>query len=439
LQADIAAKLRDRASASVIVRPLLFIGYGLVAALATLGADAFLGHEFVPAWLRFEAGAARMLFTTLAGAMLTLAGITFWVRAAAVQMAASQFTARVVQGFLHDWFQQSMMGFLLGIFAYLVVVLRAIPPSGDDVPQVAVIGGVALAAAAVLAVLGAIRNGVESMQAGELARRITDDTVERIRLYHPPLPPRREPRALREPPTRVGHVVRATGSGWVQEIREGRILGSLPHDAIVRLEVRIGLFVKQGRALCTVWTDETMWLDTDERIRRAVRLGHARTTQHDIHYGLQQLVDVARGSLTHGTADPGAAYETIVQLEIVLRELLSRELPPTTYLDHAGRQMIRRRDYSIDDYVRVAFDQLRTVAAPHPVVTIALLEAIGALVAELHQAGRGDRVAPLIEQARLTVRASERADLLDADLAHVRSVAHRHGLVGPGSHQPAHP
>lgn len=420
----------ERVRASIFTRPLLFVALGLTVALALLGLDAITGERAVPPWLRFETEVARSLLNTLAGATLTIAGITFWVRAAAVQMAAGQFTPRVVQGFLHDWFQQSMMGLLLGIFTYQIVVLRALPAgSVAPPPHLSVLGGIVLAGGSVLAVLWAIRNGVESMQAGELARRITDDTLDRIRRRHPVQLSQRAERSVGDVPAGAGHVVRARASGWVQEIDEGRVLDLLSDRAIVRLEVRVGLWVRAGRGLCTIWSDEGVWLDIEPRVRRAFRLARSRTTRNDIHYGLQQLADVARGSLVHGTADPGAANEVILHLEMILRELLQRDLPPVVYVDGRGRQMIRRRDYSIDDYVAVAFDELRLAAAPHPTVAVTLLDVIGTLVAELEQGQRRERALPLVAQAQRLLAACEHAGLLEGDLARVRSVAERHGLA----------
>ena len=419
----------ERVSESILVRPLLFVVAGVVAALALLGLDLLVGPDAVPGWLRFDAAIARTLFATLAGATLTIAGITFWVRAAAVQMAAGQFTPRVVQGFLHDWFQQSMMGLLLGIFSYLVVVLRTLPEAGGTVPHLAVLAGVVLSGASVLAVLVAIRNGVQSMQAGELARRITDLTLRRISQQHPSRAPHHRSFHVTDLPEGPGYVVRAATSGWVQDIDEGRILEALDASATVRLEVRVGLFVRESRPLCRIWSGEGIWLDVEPKLRSAIRLGRVRTTRNDIHYGVQQLADVARGCLTQGTADPGAANEVIVHLEIVLRELLRRDLPPVAYADDEGRRMIRRRDYSIEDYVAVAYNELRLVAASYPTSAIALLDSIGALASEVEHSDRSDRARPLRAQGRLALAACERAGLLDEDLAQVRSVAVRHGLV----------
>lgn len=435
------ATLRQRTRDSMLVRPLLFIVAGVVFGHVSLAVDVALGRDALPTWLQFPAGTARLLLITLAGATLTVAGITFWVRAASVQLAAAQYSPRVVHGFLQDWFQQSMMGLLVGFFAFMVSVLRVMPDVGatvgidvEAVPDVSVLACILLAGGSVLVVLVAIRNSVRSMQPGELARRITDQTIDQIMASHRRATEDSEAGTLdREAPAGPGLIVRATGSGWVQGIDADSLLRALPEGTVLRLEVRVGLFVGRGRQLCTVWVPT----DLDDRIidhlRDAIHLGRTRTMSQDIHYGIQQLVDVAHGSLSQGTADAASAYEVIVHLEMVLRELLLRELPATVTVDILGRRLLRPREYTFFDYVAEAFDRLRLVAALHPTVVIALLESLGALVADLRAAGHERRVAPLLRQAALVLQAAEAAGHLDEDLAALRRVAARMELASAAS------
>jgi uncharacterized membrane protein len=429
--------LHTRAQDSMLVRPLLFIVAGLVLAQVSLAIDLALGPDAAPTWLQFPAGTARALLITLAGATLTVAGITFWVRAASVQLAAAQYSPRVVHGFLQDWFQQSMMGLLVGFFAFIVSVLRVMPDVGasvgidvEAVPDFSVLACVLLAGGSVLVVLVAIRNSVRSMQPGELARRITDQTVEQIQSTHRPAGVDAEAGDLAlDRPLGGGLIVRATGHGWVQDLDVRGLLGALPEGAIVRLDVRVGLFVVRGRQLCTIWGAGELDDRVIEHLRDSIRLGRSRTMAQDIHYGIQQLVDVAHGSLSQGTADAGSAYEVIAHIEMVLRELLLRELPATETVDALDRRLLRPREYTFFDYVGEAFDRLRLAAAPHPTVVIALLESVGTLVTDLRAAGHQRRVAPLLRQAGLIIAAAEAAGHLEEDLVVIRRVAARARLV----------
>lgn len=409
---------------SLFIRPAVFVAGGIVLCLVTLALDETVVGALLPSFLHFSSETSRALLGTLAGAMLTLAGITFWVRASSVQLAAGQFSTRVVHGFLEDWFQQSIMGLLLGIFAYIVGVFRVIPAGGfADPPQLSVNVALALAGGSVLVILHAIRNAVQSMQVDQLARRITDETVDRIHELHPaaealpaqalPAPP---------PPLRRGTVIRAVSSGWVQRLDEAAMLAELPGHVIVRMEVRVGLFVLRGRPVCTVWGTD---LDeaTIARIRSRVRLSRSRTTGPDIESGVQQLVDLVVGSLAHGLADVTSVHEVLAHLEMVFAELSYRQLPPKSYTDERGRLVLRPREFSWGDYVRAAFDRLRRAGSPYPDVTVALLQLLGTLARDLEAAGRPDRASALWRQVRMAVEASEAANLFGDDLDWVREVA----------------
>ena len=411
---------------SLFVRPAVFVAAGIALGVLTLALDESVVGTLVPSFMHFSSETARALLGTLAGAMLTLAGITFWVRAASVQLAAGQFSARVVHGFLEDWFQQSIMGLLLGIFAYIVGVFRVIPAGGvTDPPQLSVNLALALAGGSVLVILHAIRNAVQSMQVDQLARRITHQTVERIQRLHPveespaahvlPLPP---------PPVSRGTVVRATSSGWVQRLDEEALLAGLPEQVTVRLEVRVGLFVIRGRPICTVWGAE---LDaaTVAAIRASIRLGRGRPTGPDIEYGIQQLVDLAVGSLSHGLSDVTSVQEVLAHIEVVFAELSWRQLPPKSYTDGQGRIVLRPHEFSYNDYVRAAFERLRRAGSAFPDVTVALLRLVGTLARDLDTVGRYDRAGALWRQLHKLVETAEAANLFADDLDWIREVASR--------------
>lgn len=412
---------------SLFIRPAAFVAGGVALCAVTLAVDASALGALVPSVLHFSAETARTLLGTLAGAMLTLAGITFWVRAASVQLAAGQFSNRVVHGFLEDWFQQSIMGLLLGIFAYIVGVFRVIPAAGGlaDPPQLSINLAVALAGGSVLVILHAIRNAVQSMQVEQLARRITDATVERIVL----LPFVAEPMPVQAlppppPPLRRGTVIRATSSGWVHRVDETEMLAHLPGHVTVRLEVRVGLFVLRGRPVCTVWGAD---LDaaTVTQVRSRIRLGRNRPTGSDIESGIQQLVDLVVGSLSHGLSDTTGAHEVLAHLEMVLAELSCRKLPSQGYTDGRGRLVLRSREFTWSDYVRAAFDRLRRATRPFPEITSGMVTMLGTLARDLEAAGHPDRAAPLWRQMRMAVEASEVGNLFADDLQSIHEAAER--------------
>jgi uncharacterized membrane protein len=422
-------QLPSRVRDSLLVRPVLFVSVGLGLAAACLWLDATLGPGTLPAWVRFDPESARILYATLAGALLTVAGITFWVRSATVALAAGQFSANVVMGFLEDWFQQSVMSLMLGLFAYTVAVFRVIRP-GDPAgaPDLSVLVGIVLAASSVVFVMGAIRNAVRSMYSGSLGRRISDVTVQRIRTTLPMEEREAPPAPHVDPPSAPSVRVRATASGWIGGIDEATLLTALPAGAVVQLEVRVGLYAIEGRPLAQVWTDGVDEARVEALVREAVTIGR-RTVTEDIEFGVQQLVDLAIGSLVGTTADVTSAYEVVQHLELVLWELGRRRLPPRASIDDEGRTLIRARHITYDDYVRLALERLRRTAVTYPTVSGAVIVSASEVARDLDEAGFGRRAAALRRQVELVLDATRRSDIVADDLARLERLATRRGAT----------
>jgi hypothetical protein len=86
---------------------------------------------------------------------------------------------------------------------------------------------------------------------------------------------------------------------------------------------------------------------------------------------------------------------------------------------------------SRDDVVGLAFDELRRSAAPHPTVSVYLLEAIDLIRQALVLEGLGARAEPLERQADLIARGTEMVDdLLAEDRDVVRRAHERRGGTG---------
>lgn len=418
------AEFRDRLRDSLLLRPILFVLAGLVLAWLALAIDD-LAPGLLPSGLRFGVESARLLYVTLAGALLTVAGLTFWVRSASVSLAASQYSARVVSGFLEDFYQQSMMSIMLGLFAYVVAVFRALPLARAQPPHFAVLVGIVLSAGSIVVVMGAIRNAVRSMHPGQLARSITDVTLLRIRSFAPRqrrTGDRSDRPRLADLPTRAGMLIRVGRSGFVQSIDEQAIAAAVPPGTTVLLRVRVGLFVLEHRPVMRVWADG----DVDQAgLRDAVRIGRHRILALDAEFGLQQLVDIAVGSLVnHG--DVGSAFEVLQHIEMVLRELAGRDLPTQDSVLADGTRIVRERAFTFEDYVALAFDRFRRAGAGHPSVLAPMMTSAALLAEDLEEEGRVVRAEVLRRQIPLILATAEASmELVDADLDRLRARAAR--------------
>lgn len=413
---------------SLFFLPALFVVAAVILAQSMLALDERLSLESVPTFLRFTVDSARELLSTVAGATITVTGIVFALTALSVQLASSQFSPRVVRGFLRDRFAQTAIGFMAATFTYSLVVLRAVRTPGGDgssvVPNLSAGLALILAVGVVIVILAYVDHTAQSLQATQLIGNITRGTVALVAkrfpgvgdgVDQPPAPPG---------PATGGTRVDTPHSGWLQQVSEDDLLDALPPGATVRVEVRVGSFVHTGRRLCTLWADRQV----DDggphpRITRAFAIGRVRTMQQDVAFGIRQLVDIALRALSTGINDATTAYECIVHLGEVVFEILRRDLPPAVRHGEDGRCVLRPGELTHDGYVGRAFDQIRTNAVSMPDLCVALLRTLGSVAAELEDMGLGDRIQPLARQARLVVAGATASDPLPEDLALVHEAA----------------
>src|SRR5690606_547652 len=105
--------------------------------------------EDYPRLLGADADSSRILLSTIAGSIVTVAGVTFSITVLVMAQAAYQYTPRILRNFLRDRQSQIVLGVLIGVFVYCLVVMHAIRTEPDLVPSLAVLAGVVLALFAV--------------------------------------------------------------------------------------------------------------------------------------------------------------------------------------------------------------------------------------------------------------------------------------------------
>lgn len=426
--------VRLRAASDGVRNSLFFVpGFcvilGVALAAGMLAVDRRMDLQSVPSVLRFTVESARELLGTVAAAIITVAGIVFALTGLSVQLASSQFSPRVVRGFLRDRNAQFSIGFMVGTFTYSLVVLRAVRSvdEGDDVvPALSTALALGLAVAAVVVIVGFVSRTANRLQSSHLIRSVADETLRTVAREMPESGQGNDGfSAPAQPSPAPGLRVRARSTGWVGQISPGEIGDLLPPNGVARVEVQVGQFVHPGRRLCTVWGETDDREGIERRMNRAFAVGISRTMQQDIGFGIRQIVDIALRALSPGINDPTTAHECIVHLGAISYEILRRDLPPTEVHGDDGRLVILSEQPSHADLVDSAFDEIRQSAVSLPNLAAALVETLAELSDDL--AGEGildsDRTEPLRRQARLLVAGVEKASPLAEDAARVRDAA----------------
>lgn len=374
--------------------------------------------------LVFGGGAdgARGLLSSIAGSMITVAGVTFSITIVALQLASSQLSPRVLRNFMRDRRSQIVLGAFIGAFTYTILVLRSIRVELDGVdafvPSVAVSVGILFALLALGMFVFFIHHIANRIQLGTIVANIAEETTDQVEQDWPEEDENgAPPRIPSEPPG----VVTATDSGYLQLVDMEELTEIATRDRLlVRLEVRPGAWVQEGAPLYSVWPSSAANDKLTEILNAQVSLGPQRSIEQDAAFGVRQLVDVALKAISPGINDPTSASDCINRLGQILSAVGNRFPPRWTHRDaeHAERLLIPAADW--DELVGLAFDQLRQYSAGSADVSISTVDTLRTVA----QAVPANRHPALARQVRLVGESAGTIDLV-ADRQRVEDAVRR--------------
>ena len=427
-------KLWEDLRSSLWFIPALIVAGAVALAVGLIEVEAFSSREQLAGrWpLVFGAGAegSRGLLSTIAGSMITVAGVTFSITVVALTLASSQYTSRILRNFVRNRANQTVLGVFVGVFAYCVVVLRTIR-SGDEgafVPGVAVLGAVVLAFVAIGFLIFFIHHIAASLQAASIIESVATETLHAVdRLFPDPMGEAAAGRGGEEqepaPAPETWAVIPATKSGYVQGIDADALFElASERDVVVRMEKGIGEFVIDSCPLVSV----SGMSPNDETIRTlnaAYSVDRYRTVHQDAGYGIQQIVDVALKALSPGINDTTTAINCVDYLGSILARLAVRRIESPSRSD-AGRLRVINRGPTFPVLLADAFDQIRQNAEGNVAVLKRLLQVLATVAGRTSDERRRQA---LRQQADLVVETAERSVPLAHDRATIlaaRSAMH---------------
>jgi len=400
--------------------PVLMVAGAVGLAFGTVALEAptraWLGERWI--WtLGGGAEGASAVLATIAGSMITIAGVVFSMTLVALSLTSSQFGPRMLRGFMRDTTTQLVLGTFVSTFLYCLIVLRTIRRTEEVVfvPQLSVSFGVLLAVLSVGVLIYFIHHVSVSIQANEIIARVSAELLQGIdRLF--PAEIGRGVRDVERPPPDDGFLQRfaaeagtapAAKDGYVRFIDGDALMAlAVAQDVVLRLERKPGHYVVAGHPLVLVWPRDRLDESLVEGIQLAFAIGTQRTSGQDIEFAIHQLVEIALRALSPGLNDPYTAIVCLDHLSSALCRLADLE-PPSSYRhDAEGRLRLIAPPMSFPGIVDAALNQIRQDGRSNVAVTIRLLETI-AVVAR--SARREEDRAALQRHAEMVARGAGEA------------------------------
>ncbi len=357
---------------------------------------------------------ARTLLATVAGSVITIAGVAFSITIVALTLASSQFGPRLLKNFMKDMGNQVVLGTLIATFLYCLLVLGAIRENGDTifVPHISVVVGLLLTLTSMGVFIFFIHHISVSIHADTVVAGVSKELKASINLLFPEKMGKSSP--PHDPPLEevlpsgfkrdsIGIV--SMGSGYLQAIDNPGVMAlANKQDVLIQLLYRPGEFIVEGEIIGKIWPPGRVTEALIKDLQGAFLLGSHRTEEQDIEFAIHQLVEVALRALSPGINDPFTAISCIDRLGDALTLLSGRILPSCRRYDEEHILRVITYPLTVDGIFDAAFNQLRQYGCKSVAVGLRLLEVFSLIAqntdnAQVHHALR--RHAGMVNEAMI--------------------------------------
>lgn len=299
------------------------------------------------------ADGAREVLSTVAGAMITVAGVIFSVTVVALTLASQQFGPRLLRNFMQDRGNQVVLGTFISIHLFCLIVLRAVrgEDAGGFVPHLSVSIALALALVAAGVLIYFFHHVTSSIRASSVIAKVAfelDQTIDRLFPECVRQPGPSSDRSLPAPdPFPDDHIrgsiqIHSVENGYLQLVEtEALVSLAARHDFTIRLDCRPGDFVTNGTAIATIFPTAHLPGEVKEVVNDSFVLGDERTVVQDVLFPAQQLTEIAIRALSPSMNDPSTALACIDRLGAAFIRLGRRTIPsPYRYDDECRLRLI---------------------------------------------------------------------------------------------------
>jgi uncharacterized membrane protein len=383
--------------------PMIYVAASVVCGLTLPRIEAAYLGSHTP---NLSVASAQAYLSAAASGMMSLTAIVFAMAFIMVQFSAIAYSPRLVIWFIRDQAVFHSLGIFAATFIYALFALAWIDRGATGVVPLLspMLVGVMLIVSVLL--FSRLMQRLVDLQItdvlhliGDKGREVIDAMFERTDVsvgVASELAKRAAERARLAAATQT-----LTYSG------KPRTIAELEVDALVRLARQGNATVVMICAVGDTLVEGTVLMQVHggqlpDKVR-AIRLERERAFEQDPKYPIRLLVDIAIKALSPAVNDPTTAVQTIDQIEDLLRRLGNRALDTGYATDAAGIVRLVYPMPTWEDYLTLAFDEIRQYGATSIQVLRRLRSALVDLAASMANTERADVVRQYIEQLDLDI------------------------------------
>jgi uncharacterized membrane protein len=344
--------------------PMIYVGVSVVCGLTLPRIE----HAYLAGVLRVDlsVSSAQAYLSAAASGMMALTGVIFAMAFVMVQFSAIAYSPRLVLWFARDRLLFHSLGAFAATFIYALFTLAWIDRGGSG--AVPAFSGLLVAILLIVSMLlfAILVQRLIDLQItrvlqliGDKGRDVIGDMFRQI-----------DARPAREWKVETGSSGSAGMGPATQVMRySGRpqAIARLDIDALVRLGQAHGAVIEMVAAVGDTLVEGSVILRvhgakrslSEQELMRPVRLEGERTFEQDPKYPIRLLVDIAIKALSPAINDPTTAVQAIDQIEDLLRRLGRHDLDAGVARDAGGTLRLIVPMPTWEDYLALAFDEIR--------------------------------------------------------------------------------
>ena len=338
--------------------PLIAIPIELVLTRLLHDVDQRLGWTL----LGLGTTGARAVLETTVTMTLSFLVFTFGSLLVAIQIAGGQLTPRIIATTL---LRDNIVRYTVGLFVFsMMFAISALNRLETQVYQLVLLLAAGLFVMSMASFLYLIDYAARLLRPISILTRVAETGLSVIENLYPEQA-RRPDVALPASPGlgAPNRIVAHAGTSLVilaVELQE-LIAASRAADGVVEMIPAVGDFVGKDEPLFALY-GRAATID-DGVLQAAVRFGAERTMEQDPTFSFRIVIDIALKALSPAINDPTTAVLAIDQLQRLLRQVGKRQLSDESFLDEAGRLRVIFRTPNWDDFVNLAFSEIRRCGA----------------------------------------------------------------------------
>jgi uncharacterized membrane protein len=327
-------------------------------------------HDLLASYtLGLSVASAQACLSAVASGMMALTGVVFALAFVMVQFSAIAYSPRLVLWFSRDQMLFHSLGVFAATFIYALFTLAWIDRDGSGkVPSIStLLVGILLVTSMLL--FSWLVQRLTALQITNVLRVVGDNGRAVIRDMFE--------RAEQRPAVEQAKI------GLARTERFGPISQTLIYSddprtitkvdirslvfqarsagAVIELACTVGDTFVHGSVVLRVYGAKVNL--SEKELMRAIHLGAERTFEQDPKYPIRLLVDIAIKALSPAINDPTTAVQAIDQIEDLLRRLSQHDLRLGFARDSNGALRVVLPMPTWEDYLTLAFDEIRQFGA----------------------------------------------------------------------------